>query len=95
MGRAAMYNSDFIGSRQHTVAVLREVNRLIERDSPMLRPSEVAKRLGVSVRTVENMVKDGRLKAVNIGRQCGKATYRIRELDLESLLKPVVPVHRE
>jgi excisionase family DNA binding protein len=46
---------------------------------------EVAEQLGLHVRTVRGYVRDGRLKAVRIGKQ-----YRIARADLEALLgKPV------
>ena len=41
---------------------------------------QVAERLGLHVRTVRNYVRDGRLKAVRIGKQ-----YRISRVDLEQL----------
>jgi excisionase family DNA binding protein len=41
---------------------------------------EVAERLGLHVRTVRNHVRDGKLKAVRIGKQ-----YRIAREDLEAL----------
>jgi excisionase family DNA binding protein len=41
---------------------------------------QVAARLGLHVRTVRNYVRDGRLKAVRIGKQ-----YRIAREDLEAL----------
>ena len=41
---------------------------------------QVADRLGLHVRTVRNYVRDGRLKAVRIGKQ-----YRISRADLEEL----------
>lgn len=41
---------------------------------------QVAQRLGLHVRTVRNYVRDGRLKAVRIGKQ-----YRIARTDLEEL----------
>lgn len=41
---------------------------------------EVAERLGLHVRTVRNYVRDGRLKAVRIGKQ-----YRISREDFEAL----------
>ena len=41
---------------------------------------QVAARLGLHVRTVRNYVRDGRLKAVRIGKQ-----YRITQEDLEAL----------
>src|SRR6186997_487632 len=41
---------------------------------------QVAAQLGLHVRTVRNYVRDGRLKAVRIGKQ-----YRIARTDLEEL----------
>ncbi|MFE6699109.1 helix-turn-helix domain-containing protein [Streptomyces sp. NPDC057718] len=41
---------------------------------------EVAERLGLHVRTVRNYVRDGRLKAVRIGKQ-----YRVSREDFEAL----------
>src|SRR5205823_4830023 len=41
---------------------------------------QVAARLGLHVRTVRNYARDGRLKAVRIGKQ-----YRITQEDLEAL----------
>ena len=43
-------------------------------------PEQVANRLGLHVRTVRNYVRDGRLKAVRIGKQ-----YRIAREDLAAL----------
>ncbi|MDJ0382096.1 helix-turn-helix domain-containing protein [Streptomyces sp. G-G2] len=43
---------------------------------------EVAERLGLHVRTVRNYVRDGRLKAVRIGKQ-----YRIARADFEALTR--------
>lgn len=49
---------------------------------------QVAERLGLHVRTVRNYVRDGRLKAVRIGKQ-----YRIAHEDLEALAgRPLAPV---
>jgi excisionase family DNA binding protein len=47
---------------------------------------QVAERLGLHVRTVRNYVRDGRLKAVRIGKQ-----YRITRADLEALTGGPVP----
>ncbi len=48
---------------------------------------QVAERLGLHVRTVRNYVRDGRLKAVKIGKQ-----YRIARADLEALTgEPAAP----
>ncbi|GAA3955665.1 helix-turn-helix domain-containing protein [Actinoplanes auranticolor] len=46
----------------------------------MYSVEQVAERLGLHVRTVRNYVRDGRLKAVKIGKQ-----YRIARADLEAL----------
>ena len=47
---------------------------------------QVAERLGLHVRTVRNYVRDGRLKAVRIGKQ-----YRIARTDLEELTGRALP----
>ncbi|WP_086824979.1 helix-turn-helix domain-containing protein [Allokutzneria sp. NRRL B-24872] len=47
---------------------------------------QVAERLNLHVRTVRNYVRDGRLKAVRIGKQ-----YRISRSDLEELTGGTVP----
>ncbi|MFE2283634.1 helix-turn-helix domain-containing protein [Streptomyces sp. NPDC059443] len=47
---------------------------------------EVAERLGLHVRTVRNYVRDGRLKAVRIGKQ-----YRISREDFEALTSLPAP----
>ncbi|MFI6047254.1 helix-turn-helix domain-containing protein [Nocardia sp. NPDC051321] len=47
---------------------------------------QVAERLGLHVRTIRNYVRDGRLKAVRIGKQ-----YRIAEADLEAFTGLPVP----
>jgi excisionase family DNA binding protein len=52
---------------------------------------QVADRLGLHVRTVRNYVRDGRLKAVRIGKQ-----YRIAHEDLEAFTgRPVTAPPRE
>jgi excisionase family DNA binding protein len=55
---------------------------------------QVAKRLGLHVKTVRTYVREGRLKAVRIGKQ-----YRIARLDLEAMTgraEPLAePVRRE
>ncbi|KAA2253861.1 helix-turn-helix domain-containing protein [Solihabitans fulvus] len=52
---------------------------------------EVADRLGLHVRTVRGYVRDGRLKAVRIGKQ-----YRIARADLEAFTgQPVEPAARD
>jgi excisionase family DNA binding protein len=50
---------------------------------------QVADRLGLHVRTVRNYVRDGRLKAVRIGKQ-----YRIAREDLEALTGRPMPASR-
>lgn len=56
----------------------------------LLRVDEVAERLKLHVRTVRNFVRDGRLKAVRIGKQ-----YRIAREDVEAMtgtrLTPAAP----
>jgi excisionase family DNA binding protein len=52
----------------------------------MYSAEQVAERLGLHVRTVRNYVRDGRLKAVKIGKQ-----YRIARADLEALTGEQVP----
>src|SRR6476619_3545485 len=47
---------------------------------------QVAERLGLHVRTVRNYVRNGRLRAVRIGKQ-----YRIARADLEALTGGTVP----
>ena len=47
---------------------------------------QVAERLGLHVRTIRNYVRDGRLRAVRIGKQ-----YRIARSDLEALTRGLVP----
>ena len=55
---------------------------------------QVAERLGLHVKTVRNYVREGRLKAVRIGKQ-----YRIARSDLEAMTgrpePPPAPVPRE
>lgn len=55
---------------------------------------QVAERLGLHVKTVRTYVREGRLKAVRIGKQ-----YRIARLDLEAMTgraePPSEPVRRE
>ncbi|SDY67359.1 DNA binding domain-containing protein, excisionase family [Amycolatopsis xylanica] len=55
-------------------------------DQELYSVEQVADRLGLHVRTVRNYVRDGRLKAVRIGKQ-----YRIAREDLEALTGGVVP----
>lgn len=55
---------------------------------------QIAERLGLHVKTVRNYVREGRLKAVRIGKQ-----YRIARSDLEAMTgrpePPPEPVRRE
>ncbi|MCX4782312.1 helix-turn-helix domain-containing protein [Streptomyces sp. NBC_01264] len=51
---------------------------------------EVAELLGLHVRTVRNYVRDGRLKAVRIGKQ-----YRISRADFEALTSRPAPAAAE
>jgi excisionase family DNA binding protein len=52
----------------------------------MYSVDQVAEALGLHVRTVRNYVREGRLKAVRIGKQ-----YRIARADLEALTGGAVP----
>jgi excisionase family DNA binding protein len=57
----------------------------------LLTADEVADLLGLHVRTVRNYVRDGRLKAVRIGKQ-----YRIAHADLEAFTgRPAEPAVRD
>ncbi|MBT2468274.1 helix-turn-helix domain-containing protein [Streptomyces sp. ISL-66] len=57
------------------------------RGAELYSVGEVAERLGLHVRTVRNYVRDGRLKAVRIGKQ-----YRISREDFEALTsRPAEP----
>ncbi|WP_405615930.1 helix-turn-helix domain-containing protein [Streptomyces sp. NBC_01511] len=56
-------------------------------DRELYSVGEVAERLGLHVRTVRNYVRDGRLKAVRIGKQ-----YRISRADFEALTGHPEPV---
>ncbi|WP_405797547.1 helix-turn-helix domain-containing protein [Streptomyces sp. NBC_01506] len=51
-----------------------------DRERELYSVGEVAEMLGLHVRTVRNYVRDGRLKAVRIGKQ-----YRISRADFEAL----------
>lgn len=60
-------------------------------ESELYSVEQVAERLGLHVRTIRGYVRDGRLKAVRIGKQ-----YRIAREDLEALTgRPVLPADRE
>jgi excisionase family DNA binding protein len=54
--------------------------------SELYSVEQVAERLGLHVRTVRGYVRDGRLKAVRIGKQ-----YRIARADLETLTGVPMP----
>ena len=55
----------------------------------LLSPDQVASLLGLHVRTVRNYVREGRLRAVRIGKQ-----YRIAQEDLAAMTgRPAVAVH--
>lgn len=45
----------------------------------MLRTSEVARKLGVSVRTVYKLIHDGKLQAINVCATSGRRTLRITD----------------
>ncbi len=49
-------------------------------DKELYSVEQVAERLGLHVKTVRNYVREGRLKAVRIGKQ-----YRIARQDLEAM----------
>src|ERR1700712_4967897 len=53
---------------------------VVDMPKELFTADEVAERLGLHVRTVRNYVRDGRLKAVRIGKQ-----YRISRANLEQL----------
>ena len=55
-------------------------------DHALYSPEQVAERLGLHVRTVRNYVRDGRLRAVRIGKQ-----YRIAGKDLAELTGQPAP----
>ena len=48
----------------------------------LLRLTEVAERLDISMPTVRRLVKDGKIKAIRVGR-----VLRVRPLDLESYIQ--------
>lgn len=56
-------------------------------EEKLYSPDQVAELLGLHVKTVRGYVRDGRLKAVRIGKQ-----YRIAHSDLEALTGRPVPV---
>ena len=48
-------------------------------------PQEVAKRLGITRTNVYNLIKDGTLKATNVGNGSGLPRWRINEEDLANM----------
>lgn len=68
-----------------------QYDKVINMQQEMFTADEVAERLGLHVRTVRNYVRDGRLKAVRIGKQ-----YRIARADLEAFTgQPTEPSVRD
>lgn len=62
----------------------KSLSNLDEGERPdILNVTDVADRLRVSSQTVYNMIKDGRLKAVKIGRE-----WKFKQQDIESILNP-------
>jgi len=53
----------------------------------LLRLTEVAERLDVSMPTVRRLVKDGRIKSIRVGR-----VIRVRPIDLESYIQTSIKV---
>ncbi len=45
----------------------------------MLKTSEVARKLGVSVRTVYKLIHDGKLQAINVCATSGRRTLRVTD----------------
>jgi len=48
-------------------------------------PAEAAKRLGVTKENIYNLIKDGTLKATNVGNGNVNARWKIREEDLAAI----------
>ena len=59
--------------------------RAIAHGSTLLKPTEVARRLGVSVPTVYRRIQDGSLPAVRLGHD-ERAPLRVPEYELEAWL---------
>jgi excisionase family DNA binding protein len=57
----------------------REVQEMPER---LLTPEDVADRLQISPKTVRDMLRDGRLKGIKMGK-----LWRIREADLDAFIR--------
>ena len=55
------------------------------RDAPALSVADVAKYLGVSSRTVRNMIADGRLRAYTLGPRI----LRLRRSEVDAALEPI------
>lgn len=53
----------------------------VDESGALYSPDDVAKRLGLHVRTVRRYIREGRLRATRIGKQ-----YRIAAADLEALV---------
>ena len=49
-------------------------------------PGEIAKRLNVTPQTVYNLIRDGELKATNIGGGHRKPIWRIKEEDFQEMV---------
>lgn len=54
----------------------------MENKEQLLSPEEVAKRLAISPKTVREYLREGRIKAMKVGR-----LWRVRESDLQQYLK--------
>jgi len=54
----------------------------MENKERLLSPEEVAKRLAISPKTVREYLREGRIKAMKVGR-----LWRVRESDLQQYLK--------
>jgi len=54
----------------------------METKEQLLSPEEVAKRLAISPKTVRDYLREGRIKAMKVGK-----LWRVRESDLQQYLK--------
>ena len=69
-----------MGGLRETIELTQERGmKMVER---LLTPEEVAKKLAMSVKSVRNWLRQGKLKGIKVGR-----LWRIRESDLEEFLK--------
>jgi len=69
-----------VGGLRETIELTQERGmKMVER---LLTPEEVAKKLAMSVKSVRNWLRQGKLKGIKVGR-----LWRIRESDLEEFLK--------